>query len=473
MKRPDYLSSGELGRLIPVATKPELRNTCVTSAMLMAVEEFAEALLGALGAPTGKRAKTHVWLEPVFKSSKNDNKDRPDALIIVNNGRREWRALMEAKAKGADLDADQIECYLDIAKVQGVDAVVTISNQFVATPTQSPCDINRQKLKKVALFHWSWSFLQTEAKIQLSKSAVSDPDQAYMLEEYVRYLEHDSSGVSEFEQMGKEWVEACKLYFAKSKLDKKSPMGAAVVSDWDELMRCTALLMSRNLETNVTTVLSAKERKDPNGRSESMQSSFVSSGELKSRLEIPDAASPISVEADLTRRSVTVSMTVDAPRDKKRAPATVTWLLRQLVKTEDGSIMLVAKWPGRTQDTCAELVKVREDVDALVGDRKGQLPRTFEIRAVSDLGGKFTQRRNFVPELVSCVTRFYEAVGQYVVPWQAPPPKPKKPVQVEESSEESTGPEAGEISAQQIAPGAFEASAIFACAKIADASNVT
>jgi hypothetical protein len=436
MKRPEYLSSGELARLIPVASKSELRNTCVTSAMLMAVEEFAEALLGGIGAPTGKRAKTMVWVEPVFKQFKSENKDRPDALIIVDNGRREWRALVEAKTKGADLDADQVERYLEIARSQGIDAVVTISNQFVATPTQSPCNINRQKLKKTPLFHWSWSYLKTEAKIQLSRSAVSDPDQAYMLSEYVRYLEHDSAGISEFEQMGKEWVEACKLYFAKSHLEKKNPMGIAVVSDWDELMRCTALLMSRQLETNVTTVLSAKERKDPNSRLDALHMSFVSSGVLESKLEVPDAASPISVEADLTRRSVTVSMSVDAPRDKKRASATVTWLLKQLSKTEDGSLMLVAKWPGRTQDTFAELSKVREDAEALVGNQKGLMPRSFEIRVISDLGGKFTQRRNFVPELVSCVTRFYETVGQHVVPWQAPPPKPKMPAQIDVSEEE-------------------------------------
>jgi len=152
MKRPDYLASGEFARLIPVATKPELRNTSVTSAILMAVEEFAEALLGPLGAPIGKRAKTQVWVEPVFKSANKENKDRPDALVIVDNGRREWRALVEAKAKGADLDASQIERYLDIAKVHGVDAVVTISNQFVATPTQSPCSINRHKLNKFPYF---------------------------------------------------------------------------------------------------------------------------------------------------------------------------------------------------------------------------------------------------------------------------------------------------------------------------------
>lgn len=437
MKRPEYLASGELARLIPVGSQPELKNTCVTGAMLMAVEEFAEALLGPVGAPTGKRSKVQVWVEPVFKADKSENKDRPDALIIVDNGRREWRALVEAKAKGVDLVAEQIERYLDIAKFQNIDAVITISNQFVATPAQSPCNINRQKLKKVTLFHWSWSYLKTEAKIQLSKSAVADPDQAYMLNEFVRFLEHDSAGVSEFEQMGKEWVEACKLFFSKSVLDKKSPLGPAVVSDWDELMRCTALLMSRELETNVTTVLSTKERQDPNSRLEMIQGTFIGTGVLESRLEVPDAASPISVEVDLTCRSVTVSMSVDAPRDKVRAPATVNWLLRQLAKTGDGSLMVVAKWPGRITDTYAELSSIRKDLDKLVGNRKGQLPRKFEIKSVSDLGGKFTQRRNFVPALVECVTNFYGAVGQHIVQWQAPPPKPKKTLQAEELEDES------------------------------------
>ena len=94
MKRPPYLTSGEYARLIPVASKPELRNTSVTCSMLIAVEEFAEALLGSIGAPTGKRATVQVWIEPVFKSIKNENKDRPDALVIVDNGRRIWRALI-------------------------------------------------------------------------------------------------------------------------------------------------------------------------------------------------------------------------------------------------------------------------------------------------------------------------------------------------------------------------------------------
>ena len=394
----------------------------------MAVEEFAESVLGALGAPMGKRTKTSVWLEPNFNLAKKDIKeikDRPDALVVVDNGRRQWRALVEAKVKNAALQTEQVERYLDLAKSLEIDAVITISNQFVATPNQSPCEVNKLKLRKVNLFHWSWTYIETEAKIQLERSAISDPDQAYILSEFVRYLD-DDAGVSGFDQMGKEWVEACKTLFAKSKVDRKSSICTAVVRDWDELMRSATLSMSRELQANVTTTMSAKDRKDPQGRLELMRSQFAESGLLCSRLEVPNAASPILVEADLTRRSLTLSMALDAPRDRKRPTATVTWLLRQLAKAEDNSLLLVAKWPGRTPDTCAELSRVREDPEVLLSDHKGQMPRTFELRSVTDLGGKFTQRRNFPWEVRDRIASFYKGVGQYVVPWRAPPPKPKQ-----------------------------------------------
>jgi len=425
MGRPDYLDSGEIARLVPVAAQTELKNTSVTCAILMAVDEFSDVLLSPFGAPIGKRSAVKVWLEPVFKM-KEPSTDRPDALIVVTNGKREWRALVEAKAKNADLVAEQVDRYLDLAKQQGIDAVITISNQFVATPVLSPCDVSKQKLKKVALFHWSWSYLETEAKIQLSKSAVSDPDQAYFLSEYVRYLEHDSAGVSEFQQMGLEWVDACKLIYSKSTIDKKSPIPDAVIRDWDELMRCTALRLSRTIETNVSLHTTPKERKDPSSRLVGLRTQFLDRGTIGASLNVPDAASPIAVEVDLSSRSVSVAMWVNAPTDRKRATASINWLVRQLAKSQNSKVAVVAKWPGRSIDTYCELEKLREDPELLAVDRKGMVPRAFVLKIVSDLGGRFTQRRNFVPEFVSCVTDFYESVGQYVVQWQAPPPKPKK-----------------------------------------------
>ena len=83
MEKPNYLESGELARLMPVSTKVECRNMSVTAAVLMAVKEFSDVLLGTLNAPTGKKSKVEIWLELVFKKH---SEDRSDGLIIVSKG---------------------------------------------------------------------------------------------------------------------------------------------------------------------------------------------------------------------------------------------------------------------------------------------------------------------------------------------------------------------------------------------------
>jgi len=50
----------------------------------------------------------------------------PGRLIIVSTGRQEWRALVEAKSGNAALQEDQVESYLDLAKRNNIDAVITI-----------------------------------------------------------------------------------------------------------------------------------------------------------------------------------------------------------------------------------------------------------------------------------------------------------------------------------------------------------
>ena len=53
----------------------------------------------------------------------------PDGLVVVSNGGKEWVALVETKVARSDLTTDQVEGYLDIAREQGFDSVITISNQ--------------------------------------------------------------------------------------------------------------------------------------------------------------------------------------------------------------------------------------------------------------------------------------------------------------------------------------------------------
>lgn len=104
------------------------------------VEELGATLLGTVGQKIGKMAVISTFTEVVFKGQKTDINDRPGGLIIVKIGKREWRALVEAKVGNSKLDEAQIERYRTIAKNHGIDCVITLSNQFATSPLHHPLE---------------------------------------------------------------------------------------------------------------------------------------------------------------------------------------------------------------------------------------------------------------------------------------------------------------------------------------------
>src|SRR5690606_17799529 len=125
-------------------------------AVFSIVPSLANSMLQDVGAPTNQRARVHCYSQAAFKGAPPDTKLRPDGLIEVDSGRNVWRALIEAKIGGSELTADQVEAYLGLAKNLGVDALITISNQFSTLPTHHPVTVNKQKLRSVSLYHFSW-----------------------------------------------------------------------------------------------------------------------------------------------------------------------------------------------------------------------------------------------------------------------------------------------------------------------------
>ncbi|GAH61516.1 unnamed protein product [marine sediment metagenome] len=134
------------------------------------------------------------------------HKVQPDGLIQISRGKRSWTALIEVKTGSNELNCEQIETYLDLAKEQCFDCLITISNQIARIPGQHPVDVDKRKLKKVAFHHLSWSRVLTEAVLQKSHRGVADPDQAWILGELIRYLEHPNAGSVDFSDMGEHWV---------------------------------------------------------------------------------------------------------------------------------------------------------------------------------------------------------------------------------------------------------------------------
>ncbi|MCK5574191.1 MAG: hypothetical protein KAI28_00180, partial [Sphingomonadales bacterium] len=334
---PDNVVEGELARLIPIAkeSEKERKATSVLLAGLMSVSEFARGMLSAIGAPATKTIKVSCFTEVVFKSGTEKESLRPDGLIIVTVGNRTWKALIEAKVGNATLETKQIENYLDLARKYNVDAVITISNQFAALPTHHPVKVNGNKLRSVDLFHWSWGSLLSEAIMLIDNKGVSDPEQAYILTEIIRYLNNDTTGVLSTVRMRKSWKSLCEDVRDNGTVTAANSAINEVVEDWHQIGRYLALELSTATGASVSVAMKSAHKTNPQARTQADLKELQTEMNLYLELDIPGAASRLYVHADIERRVVEASMRLKAPKDKKRSPACVTWLTRQLIDCDD------------------------------------------------------------------------------------------------------------------------------------------
>ena len=204
----NLLSSGVEARLIPVVVdaKKEERTTSVLLAALMAVPCFSRSILATIGKTVGVTAKVQCFTEVGFVSAPEGMEGmRPDGLIVVSTGRKIWSAIVEAKVEKNTIQTDQLKNYLALAKINGVDAVITISNQMVAHPSHHPVQLGARDRKRVDLFHWSWMRIKTTALLLLDQGEFASPEQRWILREATRYFEHDGSGILGFTRMNVEW----------------------------------------------------------------------------------------------------------------------------------------------------------------------------------------------------------------------------------------------------------------------------
>jgi hypothetical protein len=160
----------------------ERRAASALLAVIGAVTEFGRSLLKPLGAPSGR---TETFIEVPFKV--NGRSIRPDGIITVSRGTKTWGAIVETKTGQNALQPEQIDTYLDLARELEFNAVLSISNHYVTSSADYPVDVDRRKLRRVALGYWSWIDVLTEAVVQKEHRGVSDPE-AYILNELIRYL---------------------------------------------------------------------------------------------------------------------------------------------------------------------------------------------------------------------------------------------------------------------------------------------
>ncbi len=411
----------EQARLIPVsgingADEQERRGTSALLAVVNSVREFGRAVIGPLGAPAGTPM---AFIEVPF--ALGDKKVRPDGLIQVRRGSTVWTALVEVKTGVNELRAAQVEDYLDVAREQGFNAVLTISNQLAGAPGEHPLTVDGRRLRKVSLHHLSWSQILTEALVAQANKAVSDPDQAWMLNEFIRYLQHPKSGAAEFEDMGGSWVQVREA--ARSGSLRASDKGAVeVVRRYEQLISFAAMLMCRELGVDVRPALSRNDLKDPDRRLQAATAALADTGMLTGTLRVPNAAAPIDISTDLRASRVSCSMTIDAPEAAR--PATrVNWLIRQLRDSNPGICVETITLRQRGRGTVRKLAELRETPKIAIEDPAKEI-RAFTVSLSANAGTKRGKGRgSFVASVLDSVETFYAEVAQHIKPWTPPPVK--------------------------------------------------
>ena len=408
-------------RLIPTsgingAEEQERRATSALLAVLSAVREFNRSLLRPLGAPAGA---VECYIEVPFVLG--EKKVFPDGLIRVARGSRAWTALVEVKTGSNCLATEQLENYLDVAREQGFDAVLTISNEIPAVAGQHPTKVDKRKLRKVALHHLSWSQVLAEAVMQKEFRGVADPDQAWILGELIRYLEHSRSGALEFDDMGESWTGVRDAVSAGTLRvsDKGIP---TVVARFDALLRFTSLSLGRRLGTEVVPVLSRKELADPSLRAAALTQQLATTGQLTGAIRIPDTVGYMVITADLRSSQLTCHVDLDAPREG-RPTTRVNWLIRQLKNAPDSTRIECITAHSRGSSSAELLRTVRDNPASLITDPTREI-RSFRVALTTNLGSKRGRGRGaFIDSVLAGVDNFYAQILGDLKAWSAAPPR--------------------------------------------------
>ena len=294
----------------------EQRATAALLSVLAVARPLSRRMLGPLGASKADKASVQAWTEVPFELPDGEVM-RPDGVLRVASGRHVFTALVETKVGDRRQDLGQMEKYLRLAAIEKFDCLITISPEIApfdgAHPTVGADALAASS--KVVLHHWSWARLLAEAVKEHTHRGVEDVEQAWLVAELIRYLEHPSSGTIQPSDMGEHWV-TVRDQARDGLLLKATAEIMDVCRRWDQVLHTVVMRLGAELGIDVREVIPQAHRRDPSLRDKQTADSLCNDGLLNGQLRVPGAAADMMVSADLRAGRIITSAEVDAPSDK-------------------------------------------------------------------------------------------------------------------------------------------------------------
>ncbi len=417
VKQPDSLIQLRPARLIPtIKTGDEMALTSIFLSSLRLVKEFRDSIFKEI--KLSRNGRTYLYTEVCFPKI---DKSRIDGLILVTKKDIITEAvLIEVKSGKDEIQEPQIKKYIETAKKLKINTLLTISNQFVSSPEQSPIKISTGKFN---LFHLSWSRIITLGHLLLfdNDNDIQDDDQVEILKEAFHYMESPKAGISGFIQM-KGWKELSQNIRANVPIVKSEEYVINAVNSWHQEESDLALILSRNL--GVLAKTSVRTEKSLKSDVNKVAKDFVLTG----KVTIKNAVSDIKIIVDFEKRTVSLKNSIIPPKNIGSI-ARITWLRKQIEKCSELENEIYNKigdkiWVEADVKFARTNLKVNfKDIEELYEQSKGKELIGFSVSVMDGFGASFDSEKKFISLFEELVLNYYEGIVQNLKNWNAPAPK--------------------------------------------------
>lgn len=359
----------------------ELRATASLLAVICAVSEFGRRIVSLSNGPKGQLS-CYTEVSAKFEEIRGDAPKtlRLDGVLTVKRGKTCWVAFIEVKVGTAKLSEDQIDNYHQLAKQEKADVLITVSNQPARADGGPPLTLDRRR--NIPVVHFSWERLLSEA--QVLSEEVSDPDQKWILDEWIRYVEDPNSLIKVPPDLGPHWRAVLEAA-GKNALKESSSKLHDVALHWVGYLRKAAFRLRAKKKVDVEVYMSRKARE--NSDLQAQESVNAQEGTLNGTLRIRGTAGNVEIKAILPSRKVQYVLQVAAPTEGQMRTR-IGWLSRQLqTKKEErpsGDLVIVTHWT-KGEPTTVPVRDYLKDSTRICTHKNGARvpqdakPRSFQI----------------------------------------------------------------------------------------------
>ena len=397
-------------RLFPNGnTDNEVATTSIFLSSLCAVKEYREELLSEIG--VRKINNQNVCLYAYTELENPSSEERVDGLLVVTSGKNnpiiEWACFVESKIGTNLLEESQINRYSDFARSIGVNDIITISNELVTDPLQSPIKLKKRNFN---LYHWSWAFLKVSAVRLIGTNNISDEDHIFILHELVKFIDNHKK-LNHYNHMGSLWRD-CVDKIHSHQINQKIDLDTVnnVANSYLQEEKDVSLYLTAKSGIHVK-LLSKADRN--NSIVEMLQTKKV----ITSQFMIDNNKSNVfSIDIDFIRQEVRCYVDVVIPNGKAKAQ---TSQLIKIFENQSGytdniiiNAFYIRNKTNKANTPLSQLIteKIQSEPYSILDKTLGDEIKLFKVETKDLLGRDFKSAKNFIVKLEDIAHRFLTQV---------------------------------------------------------------